>query len=133
MAKALPIVNKPNFFQLQGDGVFVSYATTSITGTPQFAYQDANISKSFSGNAIRLAETEIGSLVSVTIALTVDQGSTDFTLFVPQISLRLFESVPITTIGVTTVHRFSIIGPPHGQNEFYHPVTLSGTAAFVEL
>jgi hypothetical protein len=68
----------------------------------------------------------------VTIVLTPDSGSTDFTLFIPRINLRLFETVHISTIGVTTLRRFSIIGPPHGQDDFYTSHKLSGTASFVE-
>ncbi|HEY8125376.1 MAG TPA: hypothetical protein VIF88_08160 [Methylocystis sp.] len=68
----------------------------------------------------------------MTIVLTPDSGSTDFTLFIPRINLRLFETVHISTIGVTTLRRFSIIGPPHGQDDFYTSHKLSGTASFVE-
>ena len=132
MVKALPVINKPNFFQLHGEEIIVSYSTSGFTGKPQFSYHDTQFSKTFSGDAIRVAETEIGTLVSVTIVLNPDAGSTDFTLFLPRINLRLFETVHISTIGVTTLRRFSIIGPPHGQDDFYTSHKLSGSASFVE-
>jgi hypothetical protein len=132
MAKAFPVIKAPNFFELQGEGIIVSYATTGIAGEPQFSYQDANVSKSFRGGEIRVDKTEIGLLVNVTIALTVDSGSTDFSLLIPRINLRLFETVQISTIGITTIHRFSIIGPPHGQDDYYTSRVLSGPASFFE-
>jgi hypothetical protein len=130
--KRSPTTKNPNFYEVQGDGIYITYATTGVAGDPQFSYQDTNLSKSFSGKDIRVDGTEVGSLVTVTIALTVDQGSTTFSLLVPRINLRLFETAQISTIGITTIHRFSIIGPPHGQDDYYAAHVLSGSASFVE-
>jgi hypothetical protein len=132
MVKALQVIKAPNLFELQGEGIIVSYLTTGIAAEPQFSYQDANVSKSLRGGEIRVVETEIDSLVNVTIALTVDAGSTDFTLLIPRINLRLFETVQISTIGITTIHRFSIVGPPHGQVDYYTSRVLSASASFFE-
>ena len=122
----------PNFYQVQGDGIFVSYSTTSLAGQPQFSYQDSQISKTFTGDEIRVVDTEIGKLVTVTTFLTIDAGSTSFTLVVPRVNLTLFETVEISTIGITTVHRFLIVGPRHGQQDFYTSHPLTGTASFFE-
>jgi hypothetical protein len=125
-------IKQPTLYELSGDGLQITYMTTSLTGDPQFYYHDASESKVFTGDQIRTTvEPELGTLVSVVIRLTVDAGSTTFTLLVPRVSLRLSDSVPITTVGITTLHKFSIIGPPHGQSDFYTPHRLQGTAAFV--
>jgi len=87
-----PIIRHPNFYEVHGDGIYVTYATTGTAGSRQFSYQDTNLSKSFSGEEIRIVETEVGALVTVTIALTVDLGSTTFTLFVPRINLSFIRS-----------------------------------------
>jgi hypothetical protein len=132
MARAVASSRNPTFFQLQGDRLTITYATTSFAGTPQFSYQDANTSKVFSGTDIRTSETELGTLVTVTLVSIPDLGSTIFTLVVPNVILSLFETVQIETIGITTIHRTSIIGPPHGQNDFYTTHDLTGAASFVE-
>jgi hypothetical protein len=138
MVKAFPVGLKPNLYELtdalHGDGVVVSYATAGLDGKPQFIYRDAFISRSFTGDNIRVNETEIGALVTVQIQIPIDPGSpgTDFTLVLPRVNLRLFESTSITTIGVRTVHRTSPIGEPHGQVDMYSTVNLTGSAMFFE-
>jgi hypothetical protein len=68
----------------------------------------------------------------VTIVRTVDSGSTTFTLLVPQINLGQTNSAPISTEGITTIHRFSLVPAfNHGQIELYQVERLSGTAQFV--
>jgi hypothetical protein len=78
-------------------------------------------------------DTEIGTLVTVTIFKTIDSGSTSFTLIVPRVNLDQATSVPIFTEGITTLHRFSIVPAlNHGQTELYTVVHLTGTASSVE-
>src|SRR5262245_13548259 len=74
---------QPNLYQLSGDGIEVTYSTSGFDGKPHLSYQDAMQSKQFAGDQIRTVKTEIGTLVTVTIFLTVDSGSTSFTLLLP--------------------------------------------------
>ena len=77
-------------------------------------------------------DSEIGTLVTVTIRLTVDTGSTSFTLVVPQVNLDQSNHAHITTFGVTALHRFSVVPAfNEGQTELYTVTELSGTAALV--
>jgi hypothetical protein len=127
-----PVVKQPNLYELSGEGIHVTYSTTSFGGQPLLTYQDASQSKHFMGEQIRTVETEIGTLVTVTIFLTVDSGSTTFTVLIPKVNLRSSDSVSISTEGITTVHRFLVIGPPlQGQTELYTVYPLEGTASFV--
>jgi hypothetical protein len=75
----------------------------------------------------------VGTLVSVTIHMTVDSGSTTFTLLVPAVNLAEQDSpAQIHTIGITTVHRFSVVpAANHGQTELYTTTQLSGTGSLV--
>ena len=135
-APATPIVpsplKHPNLYELSGGGIHVTYSTTSFGGVPIFTYQDAFQSKQFTGSQIRTVLTEIGTLVTVTIFLTVDSGSTTFTVLIPTVNLRSTDSVAISTEGITTVHRFLVVGPPlQGQTETYSVYPLTGTASFV--
>jgi len=130
-AQAAPQIKQPNLFELVGDGISVSYSTTNFGGRPVLSYHDAFQSKSFVGDQINTVDTEIGTLVTVTIVLTVDSGSTTFSILIPAVNLRTSDSAQISTYGITTLHRFSIIGLPQGQTEFYTLHQLSGTASFV--
>jgi hypothetical protein len=128
---AIP-AKEPNFFQLSGYGIRLSYSTSGFDGKPHFSYQSAHLSKSFIGDEIRTVDTEIGTLVSVTLDLTPDFGSTSFTLLVPRVRLPASDSVNIVTDGITTLHRTSIIGPPMGQDDLYTVQRLHGTAEIVK-
>jgi hypothetical protein len=136
-AAATPVVNppapkQPNLYELSGEGIHITYSTTSFAGPPLFTYQDATQSKQFMGDQIRTVETEIGTLVTVTTFLSVDSGSTSFTVLIPHVNLRSSDSVSIYTDGIATVHRLRIVGPPlQGQTETYTVYALSGTASFV--
>ena len=124
----------PNHYQLQGEHLHITYSTTSFTGKPQLSYKDASQSLNFTGDEIRKTTSEIGTLVTVTIRRTVDSGSTTFTLLVPTVNLTGAIPPPaeIHTIGITTVHRFSVAPVGNrGQTELYTVTQLSGTASHV--
>ena len=111
-------------------GLQVSY---SVAG-PNLHYHQGAVVKDFTGNQIRVAEApDLGTLVSVTIQMVVDSGSTTFTMLLPIVNLpappALPAAVPVTTDGVTTLHRFStVLALQHGQQEFYTVTPLQGTA-----
>ena len=127
-----PAPNKPDLYQVHGGGLHITYSTSGIDGKPHFTYHDAFQTKTFTGTEIRTVSTEIGTLVTVTIRLTVDSGSTSFTLMVPNVNLPASNTAAIETFGVTTFHRFSIVPALNlGQTETYTVTQLSGTASFV--
>lgn len=122
--------HEPNLYQVSGKHLHISYSTTGIDGKPKFTYQDLHQTLSFSGEEIRTIHTEVGVLVSVTIRLTVDTGGTTFSLLVPRVNIPSEQVVPIQTVGITTVHKFSII-PVIGQRDLYHTTHLTGSASRV--
>jgi hypothetical protein len=127
-----PPTKKPDLYQVHGGSLHITYSTTGIDGKPHFTYHDAVQTKTFSGTEIRTVSTEIGTLVTVTIRLTVDSGSTSFTLMVPNVNLSSSNTAAIKTFGVTTFHRFSVVPALNlGQTETYTVTELSGTASFV--
>jgi hypothetical protein len=124
----------PNHYSLNGYGPLqVIYASTGFRGEPQLTYQDARQSLQFSGNAIQQVDSDVGTLVSVTIAETTDTGSTTFSLLIPRVTLWNGQPAHIRTFGVTALHRLTIEGPVNGQLDTYHTHHLSGTASVVEL
>jgi hypothetical protein len=132
MSTPPPPEKTPNLFVLHGHGLHVTYSTSGFDGKPHFDYHDTHITHAFAGDEIRTLETEIGTLVSVTIVRTIDTGSTSFTLLVPTVNLGSAFSTPISTIGITTRHKFSIIHALNlGQTELYTETALTGTAQSV--
>jgi hypothetical protein len=123
----------PNLFELHGDHIAVTYATTSIDGKPRLTYQDTHRTLTFEGDQIQSVDAGIGRLETVTLSSAPDQGSTTFTLLVPDVNLGRTDSAPVTTEGVITLHRTSIAPQVlHGQTELYRVHRLIGTARAVE-
>jgi len=125
---------EPNLYVLSGGGIHVTYSTTGINGQPHLTYSSPSINHTFTGTQIQTEQSPVGTLVTVTILMTVDTGSTTFTLLVPRVNLNgPFDSVQITTEGITTHHRFSIFpAAMHGQVETYSVQQLTGSARMVE-
>ncbi len=121
-----------NTFDLQGHNLHVNYSSTSFGGFPLLTYQDSTQTLDFARDQIRTVNSEIGALVTVTIARTIDRGSTSFTLLVPTVNLGASNVAHINTDGITTIHRFAV-NPDliQGQVEIYSITKLSGTATFV--
>jgi hypothetical protein len=121
---------QPTSWNLFGGGILVRY---SVAG-PTLTYQDTHRALQFTGNQIRVVDVpDVGTLVSVTIILTVDAGSTSFTLLLPRVNLpappALPSAVPVVTEGITTVHHLSLIPSlQHGQQDFYSVTSLRGSA-----
>ena len=128
-----PQVVTPNLFQLSGGGLHVTYLNAS--GVSELTYQDANRTLHFPAAEIRRVDVpDVGTIVSVTLLLTVDSGSTTLSLLIPQVNLpnQPHASAPVTTDGITTFHRFSLVAVLNeGQREFYTVTQLTGTASFV--
>ena len=120
----------PNLYQLSGKHLNITYSTTGVDGKPHFSYQDLQQTLSFTGDQIRGVVTEIGTLVSVTIRMTVDTGGTTFSLLLPRVNIPGEQSVPVETVGITTLHRFSVL-PINGQRDFYTVTRLQGSASRV--
>ena len=123
----------PNLYELQGPGVRISYSTSSIAGKPQLSFKKGRTTLSFSGDEISVLDTEIGGLITVTIATTPDRSFTSFSFLLPAIQLaKESAKQSFRTIGITTVHKTMIAGPVKGVQQVYKSVQLQGTARQVE-
>ncbi|MBV8521836.1 MAG: hypothetical protein JOY71_06885 [Acetobacteraceae bacterium] len=125
-------VTQPHTWNLTGaGGVQVRFSVAE----PQLQYQDVNGTRNFSGNDIRLSEVpDLGTVVTVTLQITVDSGSTSFSLLLPRVNLpgppATPLAVPVVTEGITTVHHLSLVPAfQHGQQDTYMVTQLRGTAA----
>lgn len=121
----------PNVFQLTGSHIHITYTSSSIDGTPTMTYQDPYQGMSFHGDQIREVECDLGTLVSVTLRMTVDTGSTSLSVFIPRARIEQGTITAIHTDCVTTVHRFSAVPSFNlGQLDTYSVVPLHGTAQY---
>lgn len=124
---------EPNLFTLAGQGVQVTYSTSSFTGRPQLNYEDADAVHNFTGDEIRVAQADPGTLVSVSLTRTAGgAGDTSFTLLLPRIQLAQDGLSPVTTLGILARHRLVDDAPPTGQQDSYTTLALDGTARAVD-
>jgi len=76
--------------------------------------------------------TEIGTLVSVTTQMSIDTGSTSFSILIPAITLSAPNShQAFTTEAVVTHHTGPISVPPTGVHETYQFIPMKGDASFI--
>jgi hypothetical protein len=122
----------PNLFHLTSYHLDITYTTTGFDGKPHLSYHDAVRTLQFSGDQIEAAETKAGLIVSVVIVMTVDSGSTTFSMLVPRMNIDAGSPAPVRTEGITTIHRFSIVPALNrGQLDSYTVTPLRGTAEVV--
>lgn len=121
-----------NLFELSQGAIQVTYSSTSILGGPIFSYRDGQLSRSFRGDEVRLQETEIGQLITVTLETIPDLRTVTFSLVLPVVTVIPQSSgTCIKVPGITTTAPTTIAGPPPGPQQLYSIVNLSGTAQFI--
>ena len=126
---------QPNRFNLQSsDGkTKVDYETTSFVGQPVLNLtQGPGPIRHFAGSQIRRQDTEIGTLVTVTTQMTIDAGSTSFTVLIPAITLTgISDRQALTTEAIVTAHSGPNSVPATGVHERYQFIPMKGEATFV--
>jgi len=132
MAKKAAQRAAPNLFEVGGEGIAITYSTTSIDGKPRFSYRKGRQTLNFAGKEIESLAIGIGTLVSVVIASTPDLSTTTFSLLLPAIQLPESKRQAFRTIGITTVTKTTIAGPPPGVQQTYKTVALRGLAQSVD-
>jgi hypothetical protein len=125
----------PDVYELHGGGISVTYHPVFVGAVPALTYQDPHRTLHFRGDQIRRVEVpDIGTVISVTLVMTVDTGSTTFSLVLPPVSLPNYTgaSTHISTEGITTVHRRSPVPAFNvGQRDVYTFTPMQGTASIV--
>jgi hypothetical protein len=124
----MAMANQPTLYELSGNGIHVTYATSSLpgatSGQPQFNYYDAFQAKNFTGNQIQTADNVLGRLVTVFLIQTIDSGSTTFTLLVPTANLPLSKVANITTEALRPCTNSRSSNRRRRQTELYPAVGL---------
>jgi hypothetical protein len=121
-----------NLFELSSNTIHVTYSTTNILGGPILSYRDNTRSLSFRGNEIRIENTDVGEVVTVTLETIPDLRTVTFSLIVPIVTVMTQSSgTRIKVLGITTTAPTTIAGPPPGPQQLYSAVYLRGTAQFI--
>jgi hypothetical protein len=123
---------RANLFELSGNQIHVTFSGTSILGGPILSYRDDQRSLSFKGDEIRIQDTELGELISVTLEAIPDLKTVTFSLLLPVVTVMPQSSgTRIKVPGITTTNPTTIAGPPPGPQQLYSLVNLRGTAQFI--
>ena len=125
----------PNRYNLQSDDgkTKVDYETSSFIGQPVLNLtQGPGPIRHFTGSQIRTLNSEIGTLVTVTTQMTIDTGSTSFSVLIPAITLTsASDHKTFATDAVVTSHTGPNSIPSVGVHETYQFIPMKGTANFV--
>lgn len=101
-----------NLFDLKNLTLKITYSASGIDGKPHLSYQKGNVQLHFKGNQIRRKETEIGTLISVTLKTVPDSYARVFSLLLPRVNVP--ESSTEVAVNVKTLEttvKTSIAGP----------------------
>jgi hypothetical protein len=126
-----------NVFEMTGDGVQISYSARGPfidqPGLkPTLTYQDQDQNLTFSGDQLRAQQSEMGTLVSVTLKTSVDAGATILTLLVPTVIVEeVMADQPFETYAIVT-QTFGIL-PGVGARQVYDVLELDGVARLIPL
>jgi hypothetical protein len=130
----IPQVAAPDRYDLSGYGITVSYIPSDLDGQPTFTYEDDQRALTFRGHEIRRVEVpDLGTVVSVTLVMSVDSGSTTFSVLLPRVigvPHQYAASVSLKTEGISAIHTlFSDPTPTQGQGDIYTVTRLRGVAS----
>lgn len=130
---ASPNILQPNLFELQGYDTQITYSSTSITGVPQFSYLRGEISRTFSGEEIQLAENQFGQSVTVLLQNgAADEPIESLTVLLPVVQLSPeSRQLSIQTIGILSRRAVFVNPTTPGQLQSYDTLNLFGTAQLV--
>jgi hypothetical protein len=131
----------PNLWNLSGGPITIRYSTIPLLGPaggPHLFYQNSltMTTLTFDKTGIRdVPVPDLGEIVSVTLHMTIDTGSTTLSLLLPFVNILQIgpvSSVSVSTDAIITAHS-GPFGPPlgQGQKEHYTIVPLTGTASHV--
>ncbi|MEO6038609.1 MAG: hypothetical protein ABIQ93_09350 [Saprospiraceae bacterium] len=124
-----------NLFELHNTTLKVTYSSSSLDGKPQLSYQKGNAAPlNFRGNQLYQKQTDIGTLVTVTLKSVPDSRTIQFSLLLPQVNVPDdHPQAKVVVKAIETTNRTSIGGPNlvNGQVQTYKLYSLGGTAKSV--
>jgi len=125
-------VVQPNEYTLKGGNITFTYVKHNFLGQPFVSYTEGGQTKDFFGSAVRVLETGIGTLVTVTTHMTIDTGGSEFSVLLPVIELAdTGKTQAFLTDGISTNFKGPDSFPVTGVRETYDFIPMNGTARFI--
>jgi hypothetical protein len=123
---------QPNAYELNGGNIKFSYEKHNFLFRGSFVtYQDGGGQpQRFRGSAVRVLETGIGTLVTVTVHVAIQKGFGEFSVLIPEIELADTTSQEkFETDGISTQ---IVVGLPGSSavNERYKFIPMTGVAYY---
>jgi len=123
---------QPNEYTLTGGNLKFTYVKNNFLGQPFASYTENGQTRDFFGTAVRVLETGIGTLVTVTTHMTIDTGGTEFSVLLPVIELAdITKTQNFSTDGIVTHFKGPDSFPRTGVRETYDFIPMTGTARFI--
>ena len=66
-----------------------------------FVFKEGTLTKTFTAAEVTTGNSDLGTLVSVPLVLTIDTGGSRFGVFLPTAALSAGQSASVTTVGIT--------------------------------
>jgi len=123
---------QPNDYTLSGGGITFTFLRSNFLGQPFASFSNGTVTKDFFGPAVRILETGIGTLVTVTTFMTIDTGGAEFSVLLPFIELENSSKTQnFCTDGIVTAYKGPDSFPLTGVRETYDFIPMEGTARVV--
>jgi len=120
---------QPNEYTLTGGNITFTFVKHNFLGQPFAHYTDGTQTRDYYGSAVRVLETGIGTLVTVTTFMTIDTGGAEFSVLLPVIELSGPHSTQsFATDGIVTHYKGPDSFPLTGVRENYEFIPMQGTA-----
>ncbi|MDH4275886.1 MAG: hypothetical protein OEW08_12695 [Gammaproteobacteria bacterium] len=128
-APALYAADAPNRYELSGDHTYLRFELPPLVKDAQLVVQRKKDHYAFSGDQIRAQETEIGTLVTVTLNTIPDLRTDTLSFLLPRINMNT-DTVWFRSELVWTQHNTTIAGPDlvQGPVQVYRADRLFGRA-----
>ena len=124
---------QPNEYTLTGGNISFTFVKSNFLGQPFAQYSDGVQTRDFFGSAVRVLETGIGTLVTVTTFMTIDSGGAEFSVLLPLIELAgITQTQSFSTDGIITRFKGPDSFPLTGVRESYEFIPMKGTARALE-
>ena len=125
----IPDLEEANFFELSRGRSTITYTASDIAGEPQVNYDG----RTFRGDEVRREPTELGTLVTVTLAVEPDLETRLLTIVLPQVQVKNGTPEKLSAPVVFTRIEMSIAGLPlhPGPVQTYDVKIYSGKASFI--
>ena len=126
---------QPNHYEFAGKNVSIYYSRPEVGGEGRLSYHRASFTpRQFTGDQIRVTQTEVFELVTVTLNQVPDLKSVSLTLLIPKINLDasgpvLYETRSFFTNNLTTIAGSEFV---EGVVQTYNSQPLYGEASQVD-